>query len=145
VRQRRRRLDDYRTGPRSQAAEVLADGAWAELCATARDLGISLPLHRSVREISGILRRRAQPGTDPQRQLDALTLFVERARYGRPFTVEPEERQAVVQAVERWADVLADSVPPRRARLATVFPRSVLDRSTARPTPDRQVELAGVR
>jgi transglutaminase-like putative cysteine protease len=144
-RQRRRRLDDHRTGPQSRDARVLADGAWAELLATARDLGIGLPLHRSVREIAGVLRRRAQPGSDPQRQLDELTLFVERARYGRPFEVSLEERQAVIQAVERWAGVLADSMPPRRARIAKVFPRSVLDRSTPASSTDRQVELAGVR
>jgi hypothetical protein len=51
----------------------------------------------------------------------------------------------VIQAVERWAGVLADSMPPRRARIAKVFPRSVLDRSTPASSTDRQVELAGVR
>jgi transglutaminase-like putative cysteine protease len=143
LRQRRRRLDDGRTGPRSDDARVLADGAWEELCATARDLGIALPLRRSVREISAVLRRRAQPGTDAQRELDELTLFVERARYGRPFAVEPSTRQAVVEAVEHWATVLADSVPPRRSRVAHYLPRSVLDRPTASPVVDRQVELVG--
>ncbi|HET6167727.1 MAG TPA: DUF3488 and transglutaminase-like domain-containing protein [Marmoricola sp.] len=142
-RQRRRRLDDHRSGPRSTDADVLADGAWEELLATARDLVIPLPLHRSVREIAGVLRRRAQPGSDPERQLDELTLFVERARYGRPFEVTADERQAVIEAVEAWAGVLAGSVPPRRARIAKVFPRSVLDR-TPPMTTDRQVELAGV-
>jgi transglutaminase-like putative cysteine protease len=142
-RQRRRRLDDHRTGPRSTDARVLADGAWQELLATARDLGIALPVRRSVREISGVLRRRAQPGTDAQRRLDELTLFVERARYGRPFEVTSEERQAVVQAVESWAVVLADSLPPRRARIAKVFPRSVFDRSAPVTSADREVELVG--
>jgi transglutaminase-like putative cysteine protease len=142
-RQRRRRLDDHRTGPRSTEARVLADGAWQELLATARDLGIPLPLRRSVREIAGVLRRRARPGTDAERQIDDLTLFVERARYGRPFEVSPDQRQAVVQAVESWSVVLADSLPPRRARIAKVFPRSVLDRRTPAPSADREVELVG--
>jgi transglutaminase-like putative cysteine protease len=143
TRQRHRRLDDGPQGPRSNDARVLADGAWEEICATARDLGIALPLRRSVREISGVLRRRAQPGTEAQRQLDELTLFVERARYARPFLVDAETRQAVVEAVERWAEVLAASVPDRRARLAQYFPRSVFDRSVPPATSDNQVELVG--
>jgi hypothetical protein len=122
---------------------VLADGAWQELCATSRDLGIDLPLHRSVREIASTLRRRAYGTTDAVRRLDELTLFVERARYGRPFAVDAATHQMVVEAVELWSDVLADSVPASRSRFARVFPRSVLDRGTPTPVVDRQVELAG--
>jgi transglutaminase-like putative cysteine protease len=142
TRQRRRRLGDHRLGPSSDDALVLADGAWEELCATARDLGIALPTQRSVREISGALRRRAYGTTDAVRRLEQLTLFVERARYGRPFAVDPATRQAVVEAVELWSQLLNDSVPATRSRLAQVFPRSILDRRTAAVTVDRQVELA---
>ena len=143
TRQRRRRLDDHRQGPRTDDARVLADGVWDELCATARDLGIALPLQRSVREISAVLRKRAQPGSEAQEQLDELTVFVERARYGRPFSVDPGTRQAVIMAVEVWSDVLAASVPASRGRIARFFPRSVFDRRTTATVADRQAELVG--
>jgi hypothetical protein len=143
-RQRRRRLDDHRQGPRSQDAAVLADGAWAELLATARDLGIVLPVHRSVRDVAAVLRRRALSGAAVRDQLDALSTFIERAWYGRPFAVDAATRQAVVEAVEAWSTVLADSVPVTRVRLARVFPRSVLDRPSKAAQSDRQVELVGV-
>jgi transglutaminase-like putative cysteine protease len=142
-RQRRRRLGDHRLGPVTDDARVLADGAWEELCATARDLGIALPLQRSVREVTGVLRRRAYGTTDAVRRLEELTLFVERARYARPFDVDPLTRQAVVEAVELWSEVMASSVAPGRSRWARLFPRSVFDRRTATPVFDRQVELAG--
>lgn len=143
-RQRRQRLGDHRTGARSDDARVLAAGAWHELCATARDLGVALPLQRSVRDVAAAMRRRALTGSDALRRLDELTLFVERARYGRPFTVDDRTRQAVVEAVETWAEVLADSVPPLRARIARFFPRSVLDRTTpVPPAEDRVVEMVG--
>jgi transglutaminase-like putative cysteine protease len=143
TRQRRRRLDDYRRGPRSDDAQTLADGAWAELCATARDLGISLPLRRSVRDIARVLEPLAMTVRDPLKRLDDLVHFVERARYGRPFTVDPATRQMVVEAVEAWTRVLTDSVPAPRAWFARIFPRSVVERS-AQPTVERQVELAGI-
>lgn len=141
-RQRRRRLGDHRLGPVTDDALVLADGAWAELCATARDLGITLPLQRSVRDIAGVLRRRTYATTDAVRRLEELTSFVERARYARPFAVDPATRQAVVEAVEHWSEVMVASVPASRSRVATVFPRSVFDRRTSAPVVDRQVELA---
>jgi transglutaminase-like putative cysteine protease len=143
TRQRRRRLGDFRLGPRTDEAQVLADGAWAELCATARDLGISLPLRRSVRDIAAVLEPFAMTVRDPLQRLDDLVHFVERARYGRPFTIDPATRQLVVEAVETWTAVLTDSVPAPRAWFARVFPRSVFDRS-APPMFERQVELAGI-
>ena len=143
TRQRRRRLGDHRHGPRTDDARVLADGAWEELCATARDLGISLPLQRSVREISRVIKNRAHTGAQAQQQLDDLTLFVERARYDRPFAVDQATRQAVVEAVELWSNALAVAAPAMRSRVARFFPRSVLDRRTETPTMDRQVELVG--
>jgi hypothetical protein len=145
ARQRRRRLDDHRLGPRTDDALVLAEGAWAELLATARDHGISVPVRRSVRDVAAVLRRRALPGARALDQLDELVLFVERARYGRPFLVDPSSRQTVVEAVEAWTGVLASSVPARTARFAQVFPRSVLDRRPPAPVPDRHLELAGSR
>jgi transglutaminase-like putative cysteine protease len=142
-RQRRRRLGDHRLGPRSDDAVVLAEGAWAELCATARDVGVTLPLQRSVRDIAAALRPLAMTVREPLQRLDDLVLFVERARYGRPFAVDAATRQAVVEAVESWAGVLSDSVSTPRVWIARVFPRSVFDRSVP-PLVERQVELAGV-
>jgi transglutaminase-like putative cysteine protease len=142
-RQRRRRLDDHRLGPRSDDARTLAEGAWQELLATARDLGIGLPVQGTIRDIATALRRRALPGSDALRRLDELSLFVERARYGRPFAPDPATRQAVVEAVETWTEVMAASVPASRVRLAKVFPRSVLDRAGGPPAVDRAVEMAG--
>jgi hypothetical protein len=142
-RQRRRRLDDHRSGPRSDDAHAFADGAWQELLATARDLGIGLPMQRTVRDVAAALRQRAMPGSDALRRLDELVLFVERARYGRPFLLDPGTRQRVVEAVEVWTEVLGASVPAARVRLAAVFPRSVLDRPGDAPTLDRSVEMAG--
>jgi len=95
TRQRRRRLDDHRLGARTDDALVLAEGAWAELLATARDHGISLPVRRSVRDVAAVLRRRALPGARALDQLDELVLFVERARYGRPFPVDGSTRLLV--------------------------------------------------
>jgi transglutaminase-like putative cysteine protease len=144
-RQRRRRLDGVPAGPDGTDAAALADGAWLELLATARDLGIALPVRRSVRDVAAVLRRRALPGSDALPRLDALVDFVERARYGRPFLASPTTRQAVIEAVEAWAGVLASSVPTSRARLARVFPRSVLDREAPAPVVDRPLEMAGGR
>jgi len=143
TRQRRRRLDDHRLGPRHTEAHVLADGAWQELLATARDLGIDLPLRGSVRDVASALRRRAVPGSAALDQLDRLREFVERARYGRPFAVDPATRQQVVEAVDVWSAVLAGSVRPTRARLARIFPRSVLDRAAAAPAVQSESELVG--
>jgi hypothetical protein len=142
-RQRRRRLDDHRLGPRQTDARALADGAWQELLATARDLGIDLPLRGSVRDVAAALRRRVWPGSDALDQLDELREFVERARYGRPFPIDPATRQQVVEAVEAWSAILAGSVRPARARLAQVFPRSVLDRGTTPAAVQSDAELVG--
>lgn len=145
ARQRQRRLDDHRLGPRSDDARRLAEGAWTELLATARDHGIALPVRRSVRDIAAVLRKRSLPGARALVQLDELVHFVEHARYGRPFVVDQDTRQAVVEAVESWSEVLASSVPRRTARLARVFPRSLLDRSQPAGIVDRQLEMAGNR
>jgi transglutaminase-like putative cysteine protease len=123
---------------------VTADGAWAELCATARDLRIALPLDRTVRDIRRALTDRVRPGPDDLRTLDELVEFVERARYGRSFVVDDATRERAVQTVDDWSALLVDSVPRGRARSAWLFPRSVLDRSTPITSiEERQSELVG--
>jgi transglutaminase-like putative cysteine protease len=142
-RQRSRRLRS--TGVDELDARDLANGAWEEICAVARDLGISLPTHRSVREISAVLRHRAYPGTEAVRRFDEFTDFVERARYGRPFTVDGSTRDEIADLIQVWSKVLAESVAPSRARVARLFPRSLLDRDAATGIVDRQMELVGAR
>jgi transglutaminase-like putative cysteine protease len=144
-RRRQRRLAGPPEGGAEMDAAGLADGAWQELLATARDLRIELPVRRSVRDVADALRRRALPGSDALRQLDMLVDFVERARYGRPFLASPETHRAIVEAVEAWADVLAASVPTSRARIAKVFPRSAFDRVLPTPVAERPLEMAGTR
>jgi transglutaminase-like putative cysteine protease len=144
-RRRRRRLAGPSEGAVGMEATVLADGAWQELLATARDLRIELPVRRSVRDVAGALRRRALPGSDALGQLDVLVEFVERARYGRRFLASPEAHRAIVESVEAWAEVLAASVPATRARIARVFPRSAFDRDLPAPSAERPLEMAGPR
>jgi transglutaminase-like putative cysteine protease len=143
TRQRRTRLDDHRHGPRSDDATVVAEGAWDELLAVARDLGVGLPLQRSVRDIATALRHHTLAGARDREQLDGLVHFIERARYGLPFSVDPATRQRVVEAVEHWSELLAASVPTLRARVARVFPRSVFDRGATPTAVDRPAELVG--
>lgn len=137
LRQRARRLGE------ETEARAVADGAWSELCATAEDLRIGLPLDRSVREVAGVLHRRARPGTDAHRILDDLVDFVERARYARPFEVDERTRTEVHDAVRTWSEVLAESVPSRQARIARLLPWSVLDRRSPTPPRERELEMVG--
>jgi transglutaminase-like putative cysteine protease len=117
--QRRSRLAAG-TDPQSVAA-----GVWAELHATAIDLGISWRPERSARQTGRALVRRLRSRPELQRSLEELVQFVERARYGRPFEVDPERARQLHTTVREWSAALAGSVPPGRARWARVFPRSV--------------------
>ena len=105
--------------------------------------GARFGLGRPGAETAGYADFDAMTVREPLQRLDDLVLFVERARYGRPFAVDAATRQAVVEAVESWAGVLSDSVSTPRVWIARVFPRSVFDRSVP-PLVERQVELAGV-
>lgn len=138
----RRRQRAQRLGEGTHAHDV-AEGAWSELCATARDLRIPLPLDRSVREVAVVLRHRARPGSEALRILDGLVDFIERARYARPFEVDDSTRHEVHEAVRTWSEVLAESVPPRQARMARFLPRSVLERRAPLPRPERELEMVG--
>ncbi|HET7684641.1 MAG TPA: DUF3488 and transglutaminase-like domain-containing protein [Marmoricola sp.] len=117
--QRRSRLS---AGPDPRA---VAAGVWAELHATAVDLGISWRPERSARQTGRALVRRLRSRPELQRSLEELVQFVERARYGRPFEVDPAVARQLRTTVREWSAALAGSVPPARARWARVFPRSV--------------------
>ena len=118
--QRRRRL-------RRHDAVPLAEGAWAELGATARDLGLDWPERRSPREQAQ--RMSAQVEADPAdvASLEGLLTAVERGRYapvGAVATVEPDARERTVDTVDAWRHAMTASVRhPWRARL---WPKSLL-------------------
>lgn len=117
----------------AQPPPALAAGAWAELRATADDLGLPWPAGRSAREIGRVLARHLD---DAERhRLEELVGFVERARYARPFELDPDAGRAVVEQVSKVSRALAWSAPPSRRRVAAVWPRSVFRRGRQAPAP----------
>ncbi|HEU4567231.1 MAG TPA: DUF3488 and transglutaminase-like domain-containing protein [Marmoricola sp.] len=116
-----------------QGATGLAAGAWAELHATAVDLGLRWPAGRSARESGRVLARHL--AGDDLVSLDELVGFVERARYARPFELEGAEERRVLDEVAVVTRALAAAASPGRRRLAAVLPPSVLRRQRAVATP----------
>jgi len=116
-----------------QGAPGLAAGAWAELHATAQDLGLPWPAGRSARETGRVLARHV--GGDDLVALEELVGFVERARYARPFELDDVEERAVTGQVEQVSRALTEAASRGRRRLATLLPPSVLRRSQRAPVP----------
>ncbi len=120
--QRRRRL---RTADRFH----LAEGAWAELGATAMDLGLDWPEQRSPREQARRVSAQVTAPPEDVASLEGLLTEVERGRYaaaGAVGTLEPETRTRTVETVDSWRQAMTASVEhPWRARL---WPRSLLRR-----------------
>ena len=132
-----RRRGWLRTG---QTAPGLADGVWAELHATAVDLGLPWPDRRSVRETGRVLARELDGFA--LEQLEELVGFVERARYARPFDLSTEEERGVLADVEATGRALTAAAPRSRRRLATVWPPSVFRRRRAAvPAPENRSEV----
>ncbi|HET8561037.1 MAG TPA: DUF3488 and transglutaminase-like domain-containing protein [Marmoricola sp.] len=125
-----------------QDVHGLASGAWAELHATAVDLGLPWPDQRSVRETGRVLARYVDGG-EPLARLEELVGFVERARYARPFDIDESDARIVVEHVVAIRDALATGVPPGRRRLAAVLPASVFRRTrrVAQAQPDNRTEV----
>lgn len=118
--QRRRRL---RRGPDGRT-EVAA--YWAELRATATDLGLSWPAGRSVRTTArAIAAQVTDRAADPD-AWESLVTLVERAAYQRDFRLEPDERDAALATVTSWTGAMARSRPRVRSLVATWLPRSIL-------------------
>ncbi len=117
--QRRRRL-------RAQDPVHLAEGAWAELGATARDLGLDWPEHRSPREQAGRVTAQVPAGPEDVAALEGLLGEVERGRYAAPSTlatIDPDDRSRTVHTLDSWRHAMGASVQhPWRARL---WPRSL--------------------
>ncbi len=104
------------------------EGLWRELHATSVDLRLAWPDGRSVQAVARTLKATRGATDDDFRLLDALVVLVERARYGRAFELDEQERSVGREAVARWTALLTSSASPRRARSARWFPRSVLTR-----------------
>jgi transglutaminase-like putative cysteine protease len=117
--QRRRRLG-------SRDPVHLAEGAWAELGATALDLGLDWPEHRSPREQAGRVTAQVPAGPEEVAALQGLLTDVERGRYAPPTsvaTIDPDSRSRTVHTLDSWRHAMGASVEhPWRARL---WPRSL--------------------
>ncbi len=134
--QRRRRL--AATDPR-----LLAEGAWAELRATALDLGLTWPDGRSPREQARSLRAQVTPGEDDDTALEHLLVQVERARYAPPaepagdstgsgtgtgtaLAARPEVSTRAIGTVESWRRTMLARVERGRRWRSRVWPASVI-------------------
>jgi hypothetical protein len=121
--QRRRRLSAHEP-------IHLAEGAWAELRATAIDLGLDWPETRSPREqahsVVGQVRGADQEDVS---SLVDLLVQVERGRYGPAgavTTLDPETRTRTVETVESWRRVMLGSVDRERGWRGRLWPVSLL-------------------
>lgn len=132
-----------RTRVRRSRLEGGPDDIWAELRATALDLGAPWPAGRSPREVgttlAGHLADPAAPQTErprtgpesapePAGALDRLVLQVERARYARPGSVATLERKDLAADASVVIDALVAGVPPRQRQRAQWLPRSLWKR-----------------
>lgn len=120
---RRQRHERLAAGP--GPAEV-ANGLWAELRATVHDLGLEWPEGRSVRRQARTLLKVAVPEPALAERIDALVLFVERARYARPSAaVDATERAAHSATVAAWSALIGGTLPAWQRHKALLLPRSV--------------------
>jgi transglutaminase-like putative cysteine protease len=108
----------------------LSEGAWAELRATAVDLGLDWPERRSPREQARTVLAQVGTGPDETAGLEGLLAQVERGRYARGSDVpaDPETRARTLDTVSTWRRVLQGSVQRSRGWRAKVLPASLLRR-----------------
>ncbi|MET0837686.1 MAG: DUF3488 and transglutaminase-like domain-containing protein [Marmoricola sp.] len=125
--QRRRRLSG------SDPAH-LAEGAWAELRATALDLGLEWPDAGTPRDQARRVVDQVPAEADEVRSLEGLLVQVERGRYARSAssagtaTLVEEERARTVETVEHWRRSMVSSVDRERGWRRRLWPVSVLRR-----------------
>ncbi len=125
--QRRRRL-------RGNDPVHLAEGAWAELRATALDLGLTWPERRSPREQARSVVGQVHADDEDLESLEVLLVRVEQGRYarGRSDTldagVRTELRASTVQTVGAWRRVMVSSVHRERGWRGRLWPISVVRR-----------------
>lgn len=104
--QRRRRLS-------TEDPVHLAEGAWAELHATALDLGLDWPESRTPREQAMSVIDQVEPGAADLDALEDLLVRVERGRYARADaagSIGAGSRAVTVKTVDAWRQVMTDSV-----------------------------------
>ena len=125
--QRRRRLSG--TDP-----VHLAEGAWAELRATAVDLGLEWPDRGTPRDQARRVVAQVPADAEEVRSLEGLLVQVERGRYAGPGSsgeTDPlvdEERARTVETVEHWRRSMVGSVDRERGWRRRLWPVSVLHR-----------------
>lgn len=125
----RRRQRHHRLRPPARTgSDAVALGLWTELLATADDLGIVLPESRSVRQVAEAIAHRV--GSADTFDLERLVTFIERARYGRGFEVDPETLEDMGAVVLSWSHALGEAVSPGRRLGARIAPRSIVVRRT---------------
>jgi transglutaminase-like putative cysteine protease len=113
----------------------LAEGAWAELRATALDLGLDWPERRSPREQARRVVDQVPAEDGDLKSLEGLLVRVERGRYGparRPDaavdTLDPELRSRTVDTVDSWRRAMAGSVQRERDWRGRIWPMSLVRR-----------------
>jgi transglutaminase-like putative cysteine protease len=111
----------------------LAEGAWAELRATALDLGLTWPEQRSPREQARSVVGQVSAGSEEVSSLEGLLVQVERARYGRPHgasgdlvSIDPDVRSRTVETVESWRRRMLGSVERERGWRGRLWPVSLV-------------------
>jgi transglutaminase-like putative cysteine protease len=120
--QRRRRL-------RASDPVHLVEGAWAELRATAVDLGLDWPELRSPREQARSVVGQVQAEDDDLHSLEGLLVRVEQGRYARDtgvVTVDADVRARTVETVDAWRKVMVGSVDRERGWRGRLWPLSVV-------------------
>ena len=109
----------------------LAEGAWAELRATALDLGLDWPEQRSPREQArSVVGQVPGAQTEAVASLEGLLVQVERGRYGRAGERSPRSTRRCAHArsetVESWRKAMLGSVDRERGWRGRLWPMSLV-------------------
>ncbi len=115
---RRRRLAE------GQTAEERLEGAWAELRATALDLGLGWDDGATLRQRAAGLARVLTDEVDAVRTLERVVLVVERSRFSR-YGVDVAGADTVVAGVAQVCAALERTVSDRARRRAAWLPASL--------------------
>jgi hypothetical protein len=109
-----------------------AEGAWAEVRATALDLGRlwadGITLRRQARMLVPAM------GAEPLESLESLVLLVERSRYSRSG-LSPDETDEARELSNSVTAAMTAAADGRTRRRATWFPRSLVGGTRTRRRP----------
>ena len=108
----------------------LSEGAWAELRATAVDLGLTWPEDRSPREQARSMIGQVSAPEEEVRSLETLLGEVERGRYSgaATLTADAAERTRTSSTVGSWRRRMLSSVERKRSWRGRMWPSSLLHR-----------------